>query len=251
VLWELLAGQRLFFGPTDAARIMKVLEGNYPSPAVYRPDLPPALTDACMKALAFAAGGRFATALDFADAIERATPLASQRTVGEWLNGMAAASLHSRAALVKQVETSDIYSSLSAVVADAAPLGLRAVSEEPAAAATQPTLAKTGRSRSPLRLGAIVAGGAVVALVGLFIARRGPSASAAASATPIASVAAVSAPAPAPVVLAAPAVVEAIPSASTAATAASSASAKAPKRAASPKPAANVGAARKFRPTEL
>lgn len=173
VLWELLTGCRLFHGPTDAARIMKVMEGNYESPANHRPELPPNLTAACLRALAFSETDRFSTALDFADEIEAAVTLASQRTVSEWMKGMAAASLSTRAQLVKQVETSDVFSvspmEVAAGSSASRPGGVASSSHTPtprAGSASELVMTKPGWRSHPLVFVAtgVVASLAVVAI---------------------------------------------------------------------------------------
>lgn len=187
VLWELLCGQRLFQGPTDAARMLKVISGDYPSPLVHRPDLPARLVAVCMKALSYQAESRFPTALDFADALEGAVTLASQRSVGEWLTGMASASLSTRAELVKQVETSDVYSKLSSLAPEATEATAATGSVASATSAPAVALAReqpaAPRSLEALRQRPLVAAGALAtltalaAVVGFALASRSSAAS--------------------------------------------------------------------------
>lgn len=89
VLWELLTGQRLFKAPSDGALVASVMSGPRASPAQVDPAIPPALDAVCMRALA-ATNARFATAAEFADALEDAATQAgihpaSPRAVGRFV----------------------------------------------------------------------------------------------------------------------------------------------------------------------
>jgi eukaryotic-like serine/threonine-protein kinase len=72
VLWELLTGQRLFEAEHDGALVPMILAGPERSPAEANPRVPEAVDRVCMKALAVDPAQRFATAEDFADALEAA-----------------------------------------------------------------------------------------------------------------------------------------------------------------------------------
>jgi serine/threonine-protein kinase len=72
VLWEMLAGQRLHRGDNDGAIVQCILEGVSRSPRDASPEVPEPVSDACMRALCFEPDDRFATAADFAEAIEAA-----------------------------------------------------------------------------------------------------------------------------------------------------------------------------------
>jgi len=72
VLWEALAVKRLFKGDAEAETLNRVLYEPIASPRSVRPDVPVALEEVCMKALARDVDQRFATAQEFADALENA-----------------------------------------------------------------------------------------------------------------------------------------------------------------------------------
>jgi serine/threonine protein kinase len=105
ILWELLATRRLFTAEQDVDRMQKILDGGYPTPGNHRPNLPPELDLVAMRALALDPEQRFASAHDFAIALEQAAPGASSRRIAEWVNDLAADALAARARLVAQVET--------------------------------------------------------------------------------------------------------------------------------------------------
>jgi serine/threonine-protein kinase len=65
VLWELLAGARLFKGENDFESLRLVGEAHVPSIADFRPDLPPAFDHVLRRALARSVGDRYKTVLDF------------------------------------------------------------------------------------------------------------------------------------------------------------------------------------------
>ena len=43
MLWELLATRRLFTADAETERMQKILDGGYPQPSTYRPELSPEL----------------------------------------------------------------------------------------------------------------------------------------------------------------------------------------------------------------
>lgn len=85
VLWETLAGRRLF-EDTDPFLVMsRVLEAPLEPPSRHAPSLPAEVDAVVMKALARDREARFQTARDMAVAIEQALAPALQREVGEWV----------------------------------------------------------------------------------------------------------------------------------------------------------------------
>lgn len=72
VLWEALVNDRLFWAETDVAVLLQVLRSTVERPDARSPAVPEALADVAMKALARKPSARFATARDFAVALERA-----------------------------------------------------------------------------------------------------------------------------------------------------------------------------------
>ncbi|MBN8614030.1 MAG: protein kinase [Deltaproteobacteria bacterium] len=76
VLWESLVNERLFWAEMDVAVLMQVMDCNIERPDARRPHIPAALADVAMKALARSPGDRYATARDFAVALEKAAEAA-------------------------------------------------------------------------------------------------------------------------------------------------------------------------------
>jgi eukaryotic-like serine/threonine-protein kinase len=108
VVWEVLTGKMLFKEATEHERLLRIMSGRYPSVREVNPAVTPALAWAVEKALQLDAKARYATALEFAIDIERATALASQRVVGEWVRQLAADALDERAGLIHEIEISNV-----------------------------------------------------------------------------------------------------------------------------------------------
>ncbi|WP_437961243.1 protein kinase [Sorangium sp. So ce119] len=105
VLWEALAGRRLFDGGDEGAVVGAVLERPIPPPSSLAAHVPGALDAIVLRALERNAEGRYPTARELAIAIEDAVPLASQRAVGEWVEQLAGEALARRAARVAAIES--------------------------------------------------------------------------------------------------------------------------------------------------
>jgi serine/threonine protein kinase len=72
ILYQCLTGRLPFAGRRFDELERSIHSAVIPRPRSFRPDIPPSLEEACMKALARAPGDRFATASALADALERA-----------------------------------------------------------------------------------------------------------------------------------------------------------------------------------
>src|SRR5580704_1168154 len=71
VLWELLAGQKLFRGKSDFQTLKNVAEMVIPAPSSFRPDVPPELDRIVARVLARDPAGRYATGRELADDLDR------------------------------------------------------------------------------------------------------------------------------------------------------------------------------------
>lgn len=100
VLWEVLAGRRLYEADNEGPLVRMVLEGPKTLPSAHRAEIPPALDEVVGRALTRAPKERFQTAAEMASALERAMPPARPSKVSEWITSLAAPSLDKRAALV-------------------------------------------------------------------------------------------------------------------------------------------------------
>jgi serine/threonine-protein kinase len=71
MLWDALAGQRLWDGMKEFEIVNALLRDAPPSPRTVQPDVPPALEAVCMRALAFKAADRHPDAATFREELER------------------------------------------------------------------------------------------------------------------------------------------------------------------------------------
>jgi serine/threonine-protein kinase len=105
VLWEVLAGRRLFTGDNDfqvAEQILGV--GAEHPPSHFNPLVDAALDAAVMRGMRADPTERHATALEMADVVEQSGALASARSVGQQVFELAAEVLTDRARRVSSVE---------------------------------------------------------------------------------------------------------------------------------------------------
>lgn len=174
VLWEVLTGERLFKGE-DANLMYEVLHAPVEPPSHIRQDLPSELDAVVMRGLARDPDARFATALDFADALEDALAPASAREVARWVQATSAEALKTRSEIVADMESdSALYADLpTAALPPATPAESPAApTPAPQASVQYSELVDPGlgvrRSFKPLHLAlallGVVAGGAVLAL---------------------------------------------------------------------------------------
>jgi eukaryotic-like serine/threonine-protein kinase len=112
VLWEALTGRRLFDGQDPGEVLGKLLDEPIPMPSELEPAVPPEFDQLLARALDRDPAGRYATAREFAIAIERSVPIALNREVGEWVDHVGGYTLAMRAGQVAEIES---ISSVSAV----------------------------------------------------------------------------------------------------------------------------------------
>jgi serine/threonine-protein kinase len=105
VLWEAFAGRRAFDADNPLGILAKVLEEPLAPPSAFVRGLSPAVDAVVARAVAKDAAQRFATARDFAAALEAVLPPASPNAVGEWVSALVGKTLGERAARVESVAT--------------------------------------------------------------------------------------------------------------------------------------------------
>lgn len=106
ILWELLSGRRLFRGQDVGALMNKVLFAEVQPPSHFVRDLPRGLDAVVMRALARERSERYATAREFALAVQRCVPSAPAPKVGEWVEAHAEDVTRQRTELVARIERS-------------------------------------------------------------------------------------------------------------------------------------------------
>jgi eukaryotic-like serine/threonine-protein kinase len=108
VLWESLAGRRLFDGETEALVLVRAIEGKVEPPSAFNPLVDRATDLVVLRGLARDPAHRYATAREMALAIEQTIGLASPYEVGEWVELVAAEELARRNARVAEIESASV-----------------------------------------------------------------------------------------------------------------------------------------------
>jgi hypothetical protein len=140
VLWELLAGERLFTADDPSVIALNVIQKEIPRLRGLRSDLPAAIDDVVLRGLAREAGDRFATARDMVRALEHALPPASPAVTGDWVRRFVGRKVEERAARIGEIESTS--APLSAVESGvvASPADPIARAEEALCRAAMPTV---------------------------------------------------------------------------------------------------------------
>ncbi|UQA62990.1 serine/threonine-protein kinase [Polyangium aurulentum] len=198
VLWEMLAGKRLIKADSEVAMIFQVTEVVPDSPRVERPEIPMPIAAACLRALEKDAVHRYATAAEFAEALEQAArvsnvAIATPRAVAAFVKSLgvhrASAALmpESRRPDALRPDALRINTLTKSVGAMSSP------STHAGAAIETDAIDFKPRTSGAVRVAAVIAAAAVLGGAGwFFLANRGPGVDTAAE-TPVAA-----APVPAP-----------------------------------------------------
>jgi serine/threonine-protein kinase len=104
VLWEMLAGKRLFLGGNDAELVVQVRRGVQDPPGRHAPGLPALLDALVMRAVAADPADRFPSARHMAEGLRRAVSPALPTEVGTWLEDVASEALTRRKAALYDIE---------------------------------------------------------------------------------------------------------------------------------------------------
>lgn len=105
VLWELLAGERLFHGETEGQTVAAVMRGEVPSLASRRDDVPEELDGAVLRAVDRDPSSRFASAALFAEALEASgSPMATTRETAAFVKELLAEHLAERRRAIREAE---------------------------------------------------------------------------------------------------------------------------------------------------
>jgi serine/threonine-protein kinase len=104
ILWEALAGRRLFDYEELGAIIAAALGGGVEPPSKHNPDVSPALDTIVMKGLAVRPDDRWSTAQEMALALEEAIPPIAPRTIAKWVEATAEERLRKKADIISRTE---------------------------------------------------------------------------------------------------------------------------------------------------
>lgn len=108
VLWEALAGRRLFDGETETIVLARAIEGAIVPPSTHNPAVSPAIDAVVMRGLARDSAQRYGSAREMALAIEQTIGLASPSEVGEWVEAVASDELARRAQTISEIEVASL-----------------------------------------------------------------------------------------------------------------------------------------------
>ena len=107
VLWELVTGERLFAGRTEAETIHRCLVARVRPPSAYVPGLPPELDTILSKGLSRNPSQRYGTAREMALDLEACVPAVRPSEVGAWVERMVGDTLAARARVLADIERGD------------------------------------------------------------------------------------------------------------------------------------------------
>jgi len=105
VLWELLAGKRLFAAENEGATLENLLFRRIDPPSAHAPDIPPKLDNVVLRGLSRNPAGRYLTAHDMAIALEELVHPATASQIAEWVQSLAEEALADRARRVREIES--------------------------------------------------------------------------------------------------------------------------------------------------
>jgi serine/threonine-protein kinase len=103
--WEALVARRLFEGQNEGAIMKKVIQGDVPPPSSLVPDVPRAADAVLLKAMSRDREQRFATAYDFAVALEESLGADNPRRVAAFVADCARDAIARRSQRVRQLES--------------------------------------------------------------------------------------------------------------------------------------------------
>jgi serine/threonine-protein kinase len=107
VFWELVTGERLFEGRTDAETVQRVLLSRIRPASAYVADLPPEIDRILSRGLVREPDGRYASAREMALEIEACLPPVRLSEVGAWVERLAGRTLAKRAADLAEIERAE------------------------------------------------------------------------------------------------------------------------------------------------
>ena len=106
VLWEMLAARRLYHADSELQTFSNILSGELVAPSTYAPKVPAEIDSLVMKGLEPKPEARFSSAREMARALQRVARIASPSDVGDWVESIAGANVHSRARKIAAMESS-------------------------------------------------------------------------------------------------------------------------------------------------
>jgi eukaryotic-like serine/threonine-protein kinase len=158
VLWELLTGRRLFSGDSELDEMRMILDARITPPSQLVSVVPEELSDLCMRALARERADRFATARDFARAMELSVPqlLFDQENRARFMRELFEDKMDATRALLDSVgdgSTGEMHvrSVVAAIQSSDSGLDIKPVPPKSAPRAPSPSAPRPSAPRAPKR----------------------------------------------------------------------------------------------------
>jgi serine/threonine protein kinase len=107
MLWEMLAGRKLFTGANEGEVVKMVLDKPVPPPSMFNPEVSPALDRIVLRGLQREPELRFSTALEVALAIEQQTETVPTSEVGSWVERVWGDALRMRTRSLTEMESGE------------------------------------------------------------------------------------------------------------------------------------------------
>ena len=107
MLWEVLAGRKLFTGTNEGEVVRMVLDKPVPAPSLFNHQVPPVLDEIVLRGLQREPNLRFSTAREMALAIEQQTETVPASEVGAWVERVWGESLKVRTRHLVEIESSE------------------------------------------------------------------------------------------------------------------------------------------------
>ncbi len=148
VLHELLTGQRLFSAETEMEEMTKILQAPIPKPHVVDPNIPEAISEVVMRALARERADRFNTGKDMARALERAAGklMFDQDRASAFMRELFAGKMEATRSLLESAGSDeDVHTATRAIREDSSAQPARPAKKKPAPVAP----AEPARAPSP------------------------------------------------------------------------------------------------------
>ncbi len=169
VLWEALTSQRLFAGDNEGQILSRLLQGFVQPPSAIVPGLPVQLDEIVLRGLARDPAHRYATAREFAIAIERCVGVASASEIGDWVEAVAHGTLVMRAERIAEIESSSARLVPNADTSNTMVTNTPLIAEQPVSQASQLSSISVSKGVKPRASRDRTLVGAVVAVVSLLV----------------------------------------------------------------------------------
>jgi serine/threonine protein kinase len=148
VLWEALAGRRLFEAETEGQLVRKVMQGTTDAPSTARPDIPQAVDAVVLRALAKTPADRYQTARQLAGAIEGAVPIARAPEIAELVLSVAKKTLDARARRISSMIASGVTGGIAPAPPSSSQMNVGSVPSSQRILTARPTGSSPGSSPS-------------------------------------------------------------------------------------------------------